>query len=238
MIKLEQESIVPLYVQLKEIIKNDVATAKIKPGQKLPTEFELCEMYSISRSTVRAAITELIDEGLLSTKQGKGTFVNVQKIEREIGPTLGFSAICKLNNLTASSNVIEQKLVKANKTLAAQLDVPLHSDLVSIKRVMMADDVPVMLDYSIFPSKYLSLLNEELTNNSLYAILNDKYNVTLSNSRKTIQIIFADATQANYLKIKKGYPLMLQQGVVYSSASEAVHLGEQLIIGDKFKLHI
>lgn len=236
--KLDQENVVPLYMQLKQIIKNDLETGKLKPGQKLPTEHELCEMYSISRRTVRSAINELIEEGLLTRKQGKGTFITSAKIERELGPTLGFTEICAMNQLTPTSVVIEQKLIRANQTVADALGLPLHSEVVSIKRVMMADGVPVMLDYTALPLRFAPLLNVELANQSLYATFRDQFGVTLNRSRKTIQIVFADAGQAKYLKVKKGYPLLLVEGTVYSTELEAVQYGEQYIVGDQFKFTI
>lgn len=236
--RLEQENVVPLYVQLKEIIKKDVESGKFKPGQKIPTEFELCEMYSISRNTVRAAINELIEEGLLSRKQGKGTFISSRKIEREIGPTLGFTKICELNHLTPSSKVIEQTMITATPLLAEMLKVPVQSSLVSIKRVMMADQVPVILDQSVFPAKFFPLLQENLENKSLYSLITDQFDITLHSGRKSFQIVFADAHQAKYLQVKKGYPLMHVEGVVHSSSNEIVHYGENFIVGDKFKFYI
>ncbi|MCS7460582.1 GntR family transcriptional regulator [Paenibacillus doosanensis] len=238
MYKLEQDNVVPMYVQLMQIIKDEIAAGKLKPGQKLPTELELCEMYSISRRTVRSAINELIEEGLLTRKQGKGTFIHSNKIERELGPALGFSEICRLNGLTATSEVIEQKRMNANQTLAAAMGVPANTVVASIKRVMMADGVPVMLDYTVLPPEYISLLDEELANKSLYATLRDQFNVVLTRNRKSIQIVFADAFQAKHLQVKKGYPLLMIQGAVYSPDMKVVHYGDQYIVGDKIKFYI
>ncbi|GLI04781.1 GntR family transcriptional regulator [Paenibacillus tyrfis] len=238
MSRLEQDNVVPMYIQLKQIIKDELASGKLKPGQKLPTEFELCEMYSISRRTVRSAINELIEEGLLTRKQGKGTFISSNKIERELGPILGFSEICKMNGLAASSEVIEQKRIEASSSLATAMGVPVHSEIVSIKRVMMADNVPVMMDFTYLPPQYMSLLDEDLTNKSLYATLRDQFHVVLNRTRRSIQIVFADAFQSKHLKVKKGYPLLMIQGPVYSPDMKVIHYGDQYIVGDKIKFYI
>lgn len=237
--QLQPDSIVPLYVQLKEIIKQDIETGTLKPGQKIPTEFELCEMYSISRRTVRTAVSELIEEGLLDRKQGKGTFISTPKIQAKLGPSvLGFSEICKLNNLKPSSKLVEQRQISATPKLAETMNVPEQTKLVAIRRIMLADNIPVMMDYAVFPPEYHFLLQEDLHNKSLYAVIKAKRDVAFIRQRKSIQTVFADAVQAGYLNIPVGYPLLLSQGTVVSSTMETVHYGEQHIVGDKFVLYV
>ena len=80
MFELDQNSIVPLYKQLKDRIKEAILSGELKPNQKIPSELELSQTYQISRITVRNAISELVDEELLEKKQGKGTFVRKRKI--------------------------------------------------------------------------------------------------------------------------------------------------------------
>ncbi|KWX79730.1 GntR family transcriptional regulator [Paenibacillus jilunlii] len=237
--QLQPDSIIPLYVQLKDIIKSDIEAGIIKPGQKIPTEFELCEMYSISRRTVRTAISELIEEGLLDRKQGKGTFITTPKIQAKFGPSvLGFTEICKLNNLRPSSKLVEQRQISATSKLAEALNVPVNSSLVAIRRIMLADEVPVMMDYAVFTEAYNFLLQENMDNRSLYAAIKAKRDVSFMRQRKSIQTVFADSAQAQYLEIPVGYPLLLSQGTVVSSTMEIIHYGEQHIVGDKFVLYI
>lgn len=74
--KLHKESTVPLYRQLKEILKEAIRRGEFRPGDRLPTEMELCETFGVSRITVRQALNELANEGFLYRQQGSGTFVN------------------------------------------------------------------------------------------------------------------------------------------------------------------
>ncbi|HFZ0531578.1 TPA: GntR family transcriptional regulator, partial [Klebsiella pneumoniae] len=81
---LQQNTSVPLYRQLKDKILSDISSGKLAEGEKIPTEIELSELYNISRITVRNAVKELVAEGYLVKKQGKGTFVCLPKIERKV----------------------------------------------------------------------------------------------------------------------------------------------------------
>jgi len=82
---IDRESSSPIYQQIKEIIRRKVEDGEFKPGQRIPTEYELCDMYAVSRAPVRQALGELVNEGLLNRQQGSGTFVN-QKIGQSATP--------------------------------------------------------------------------------------------------------------------------------------------------------
>jgi GntR family transcriptional regulator len=105
---LRQDDQIPLYIQLKESLRGSILNGDLKYGDKIPTEAELSEDFKISRITVRKAILELVEEGYLVKRQGKGTFVNKRKIERKIVHFLSFSDACKANGLTASSKIIKR----------------------------------------------------------------------------------------------------------------------------------
>lgn len=75
---IDRQGSLPIYYQLKEIIKREIEEGRIKPGERIPTEFELCDQFTISRAPVRQALTELVNEGLLYRQRGSGTFVNHQ----------------------------------------------------------------------------------------------------------------------------------------------------------------
>ena len=75
---------IPLYQQVIDIIKNEINSGAYKAGARIPNEFELAESYKVGRVTVRRAIEELVQQGYLTKRQGKGTFVNAPKLKRKI----------------------------------------------------------------------------------------------------------------------------------------------------------
>ncbi|WP_130951437.1 GntR family transcriptional regulator, partial [Klebsiella pneumoniae] len=106
---LQQNTSVPLYRQLKDKILSDISSGKLAEGEKIPTEIELSELYNISRITVRNAVKELVAEGYLVKKQGKGTFVCLPKIERKVVHLLSFTAACDANHLPTHSVVTRRE---------------------------------------------------------------------------------------------------------------------------------
>jgi len=235
MIKLDHENATPLYKQLKEIIKQKIIDGEFHPTQKIPSELQLSKIYNVSRITVRNAITELVDEDLLIKKQGKGTFVSAPKIEDNVLEDISFSLTCKINKVKPGSKIIKNVIKDANERDIAELNLHENDKVVYIKRIRYADDEPVILEHNFFPSKYAFLLNEDLENQSLYEILNEKYGIARAKSKRTIEIITASEEEASLLAISKGEPLLLHREIVYDKNNNPIHRTKQLIIGDKFK---
>ena len=90
---LQQDNSIPLYMQLKNIIKGKIDSGEIGINDKIPSEAELAEQYEVSRITVRSALSELVTDGYLVKKQGKGTYASKPKLSRPIEDSLGFSEI-------------------------------------------------------------------------------------------------------------------------------------------------
>lgn len=115
---LNSEQAEPLYIQLKKAVQSAIANGAFSSGDKIPTEIELSETYNVSRITVRKAIEELVNEGYLTKRQGKGTFVNAPKIGRKIEHVISFTAACKANGVSSHSVVTERTKLKADQETA------------------------------------------------------------------------------------------------------------------------
>ncbi|MBT2287653.1 GntR family transcriptional regulator [Paenibacillus albidus] len=226
----------PLYKQLQEKILDSILNGTFKPGDKLPTELELSENNQVSRVTVRAALDSLTTEGYLVRIPGKGTFITKDKIKKNVAETIGFSATCKLQNKIPGARVI--KCVIEDATLSDQdhLGLKPGDKIINIERIRYADNVPISVEYSRFPSSYSFLLKEELNDQSLYEILKNKYKVTFGLSRKYIVMEYASFDVATYLGIEEGHPLLSIRSTVCSPDGQKIHRSKQLILGDKFEL--
>jgi len=111
--KLNTTSDIPLFEQLKNDLLEQIKKGIYISGQQIPTETELSELYHVSRITIRRAITELCNEGVLIKKQGKGTFVKEWKIFRKLEHTLSFSDACKANQMEASTIVTKREVMNS-----------------------------------------------------------------------------------------------------------------------------
>lgn len=236
---LKQDNQIPLYIQLKESIRSSIISGQLKYGDQIPTELELSEEYKISRITVRKALLELVEEGYLVKRQGKGTFVNKRKIERKIVHFLSFSDACKANGLTASSKVTKKELLQPTPTDQKKLQLDDGDACIFIQRVRYANDSPIMIENNYFSYKhYHSLLSENLEG-SLYKILEEKLNVKPSRSGElTLEIVRAGEDEVNLLQTASGEPLFYMESTVYDENDRPVHIGKQYILGDSYKFNL
>ncbi|KKI90868.1 GntR family transcriptional regulator [Bacillus sp. SA1-12] len=233
---LRQDDKVPLYVQLKESIRSSILNGQLKYGEKIPTEIELSESHKISRITVRKAILELVEEGYLIKKQGKGTFVSKPKIERKIVHFLSFSDACKANGLKAGSKVIKKEIIQPTPKDQEKLQLDENDAMVYIQRVRYGGDSPVMLENNYFSYKNYHFLLSENLETSLYQTLEEKHQIKPSHSGElSLEIVRATEDQAELLEVATGEPLFYMDTVIFDEHNRPVHIGKQYIIGEGYK---
>jgi DNA-binding GntR family transcriptional regulator len=231
----KQENRVPLYLQLKESLRTSITTNKLKAGDKIPTEVELSEKYNISRVTVRKAVTELVEEGYLVRKQGKGTFVQSQKIERKVVHLTSFTAACEAHGLKASSQTIKREIILPTSSDKKLLQLEEDDQLLFIQRVRYADEQPLMLENNYFSFKKYKFLLEENLEGSIYRLLQDKYQIILNNPGETsLELVRALEDEASLLDVPVGEPLFYMETVV-SFDDSPVYLGKQYMVGERYK---
>lgn len=224
----------PLYKQLENTLRQDIDTGKIAAGSQLPTENELCDIYHVSRVTVRKALAGLSEAGYLERHSGKGTFVTEKKMQRSINQVLGFTEMCKILNTTAGAKTLKISLEDPTETECQQLSIQSNEQIVLLERLRYSDGKPVLLETNKFPESFSFLFGENLTDASLYEALR-KFNIIFEQSRKTIDIVFSSASEAKLLEIPKGHPLLRIQSIVSNADGSITSISQQLCIGDRFK---
>ncbi|WP_177160148.1 GntR family transcriptional regulator [uncultured Fusobacterium sp.] len=239
---LENNTAIPLYAQLKEKIISDINNETLKYGDKIETEQEIMKKYNLSRITVRRAISELVAEGYLVKKQGKGTFVIKNKIERKIINTsdslkiMSFTKELKENNIKASSKIIELKIIPGIEEFNQKLGLTKNSKLIFMKRVRYANDSPMTIEENYFSYDKFKGLLEEKIEGSLYELLEKKYNVIPTrSSRQEIEIVKSDEEQSKLLNVPTFEPLFYFSGVTYDENDIPIHIAKRYIIGSKYK---
>ena len=239
---LENNTAIPLYAQLKEKIISDINNETLKYGDKIETEQEIMKKYNLSRITVRRAISELVAEGYLVKKQGKGTFVIKNKIERKIIYTsdslkiMSFTKELKENNIKASSKIIDLKIVPGIEEFNKKLNLNKNSKLIFMKRVRYANDSPMTIEENYFPYDRFKGLLEEKIEGSLYELLEKKYNtIPTRSSRQEIEIVKSDEEQSKLLNVPTFEPLFYFSGITYDENDIPIHIAKRYIIGSKYK---
>lgn len=228
----------PLYLQLKDQLLENITNGIYAKGEKIPTENELAQKFSVSRITVRKALKELEQEGLLVRRQGKGTFVTDHSLRRDISHNSSFSQICRSTGLVPGARTIKSVIEDATASDVRELGIAPDSKVIVLERIRYADNTPVAIEFSRFPEQFSFLIEEDLNNASLIELLSNKYDIHFTGtSTKTLKLVYATYEQAKYLSLPKGYPLISIACVSYDSNGTPCHRSLQLIVGDKFELY-
>ena len=235
---LNSNEISPLYEQLTEQIRADIEQGVYAPGEKIPTEMNLCKKYNVSRATVRNALAQLETSGLIVRKQGKGTFIRENKLVRNISINSSFSDICIANGKRPGGKVLRCMFQKASPDDISELKLKEGDLVVALDRIRYADDIPVSFEFSHMPEKFSFLLDEDMTNKSLIQVLRDKNGIIFYPGHKTIEQSYATREIAKYLNVHTGTPLISISAVSNDEAGDPIHRSVQYILGDKIKLYL
>ena len=205
---------IPLYYQVKQIILDEINNENVKAGDAIPTEKTFCDIYGISRTTIRQAISELVNEGYLYRVKSKGTFVSQPKVKTDlINMYDGYNMEIFNMSMTPSTQAIELTLVKANAEQARALEIEEGDKVIYLLRHRYADGMAMgyVESYFKYPlCEFLLRENEETFNStSAYHILAKNKSAKIKRILKTIEAVSATEAEAKLLNIKKGSPINL-----------------------------
>lgn len=194
-IVLDRSNSIPLHLQVRNSLRNDIFKGNYT--EKIPPEHELMNKYSVSRATIRRAIRTLVDDGMLESRQGLGTFVAVRPIEEWLGNLSTFFDIIGERGLTPDIKVLRQGIVEAPQDAATIFGVPRLYETI---RLRLANDTPVVLETQYYPleiGEKLALL--DLSNVSTYDVLETELGLNLWEARQTIGAIIPAAEEKKLL---------------------------------------
>jgi GntR family transcriptional regulator len=228
----------PKYHWLRELIREEYASWD--PGTPIPSEAELCQTHGVSRTTVRKAIDDLVNEGLLYRIQGKGTFASATRVrERFVQFTAGFYDDMLARGIPLRTEVLEQGAVPAGEDVAARLQLALGEQAVKIRRLRFVNNIPVVLSDSYVPERlFPGIERESLVDVSLYGTLREKYGSQLARGTRFVTVSACTDEQARVLKTVTGAPLLVISGVMYDSVGRAVEAGTAWLRGDFAEVEI
>lgn len=232
--KLDKSVPIPLYFQLKELILSEIKNGNYPSGSLIPTENELSEAFEISRTTVRQAITELVQEGWLYRVKSKGTFVSQPKINQDFVTKLEpFNKQMARLGIQASTDVLEFKTMKAPEQVAAALNLTEKDMVILLHRRRRADGEPMVTVKTYLPYSSCSfLLDHDFTKESLYELLGQNDSTKITRIQRQIEAIEAVAEDVAALDMKRGKPIQFFTSVGYNIYDQPIEYSLARYRGD------
>lgn len=234
---MNKNSIVPMYQQLADTIKQQILSGELKDSDKLMTEAELGDYYHVSRITVRKAVNILVENGYVTKKQGIGTFVTTNKLNRVIkNEVLSFTEMCETEGKKASAEILSVEWVKAGTKIGRRLSLPKDENVLRVVRLRKMDGMVVMLEETCLPQKYGYIAEENLAD-SIYAILRSR-GTKIVHATKEVGICYATEQEAKLLEVEAKQPLLLQYDTAMDANGEEILCSKLLINSERYTLSI
>lgn len=235
--RLQRQAPTALHTQVAESLLSRIAELSV--GSQLPTENMLMVEYGVSRTTIRAAISALVDQGVLVRRQGKGTFV------RSAGPGIKHS-LDHLSPfftiLSAAGQAPETRIVDfgwvTGPAVPRQLGTP-DSQVLTYRRLYLADGEPhAMLHVAVAERYGRTLSRADVEDTPIFHVLERKHDLILRRASYTIRSTTADADLAHQLRLDVGTPLLVMCRFTQSPAGEPVEFTTHYLRSDMYELTV
>jgi GntR family transcriptional regulator len=222
----------PLYQQLRDQLRANLVDGWPK-DRPIPSERHLMQMTGLSRMTIRQAIAELVNEGMLRRDHGRGTFLADSRIMRLLTGHSSFRDVVQKQGSTPSTILVRKRLVPANPAQATVLQVEPGESLFDLVRVRLIDGEPVMLDFTHLPVRLCPQVAEADLTGSLYEFLTHNCGVPPQHSIDTIEAVAASGEVAELLEVAEGAPLLLMRRLAKTVDNLPLEITDEYVRPDR-----
>lgn len=219
----------PLHIVISQQLKEKIEAGHYEPGQRLPSEFDLGELFGVSRTTIRKAISNLIQQGLVRSQRGRGSFVSGHdKINISISnPMTHFDIALREQGYEGWIKPLTFELIHASADVANILAVAQKTNVYKQEKLIYANNIPIALEIDYFPETVGAPLVEQLQRGFTYSTLKAG-GVSLSSGKVSLGSVPATYELAEHLNIPLGMPLLVLDFIVYSDGCQPVVGGKVL----------
>lgn len=207
---IDKNSPIPVYFQIKNYILEKVRAEEWPKDNAIPSERELGEQAKVSRMTVRQAINELVNEGVLYRLKGKGTFIARAKIEQR--NIMSFSDMVKSKGITPVTEILAFESQLLCPQVAQEIELDENTRFYRIKRLRKADEVPIGIEEVFIPEEYCGQLEKYDMTGSLYKVLLEEYHYKIERVNLNIEAVMANEEERELLQMSKSMPLLKASG--------------------------
>jgi GntR family transcriptional regulator len=229
----------PLHYQLSKTLREEINSGKFKQGDLFATEKSLMDRFNVSSTTVRRALQDLVRQGYLYRKVGKGTFVRRPSIEEPIGFLSSFFEEMESQGITPSSDVLALEVVAADPVLAEKMQLKPSESVYRIKKLMRADGEPIALFESYWPLAIGQVLaHYDLATIGIFYIIEEVMGLRLGEADGTIEAAVPTAEETRLLKVPAKTPLLIKKQIIYSDDGKPINVVQLSYRGDRYKFQV
>jgi len=238
---IDKHSPIPYYYQIEEWLRGLIASGQLKPGDMLADEITLAGQLNISRMTMRHALNHLANEGLLTRQRGRGTFVapprsQVPFVRDQIR---SMTEEVAAEGHALRSRVLAQALLPASAEMVRELGLPLGDQMILIRRLRSTEGVPLAIENAHHPHRrFPELLTRDLTDRSIYEILEEEYDARPTEAVDTIVAGTATREEAALLEVEEGAPVMRYKRISRDASGGPLEFTTAIIRADRYQFVI
>jgi len=235
---LDKESPIPIYFQIKKNLEEDIRTGTIPPGERIPSERELSDMFQVSRMTVRQATRTLISEGLCYRVRGKGIFVSTNTFSSETSSFASFTDTMIQRRLIPSSEIIENGWINATTEVAEAFQIQPNDPVARIKRLRLGSGEPMGIEDSYIPQYfYPNILDYDFQKDSLYQVLAIR-GLKPSRAHDVLSPRLIGKENGKLLRLDKSTPIIMRKRVAYLNDGRPIEVTFSIYHPDRFKIQL
>jgi GntR family transcriptional regulator len=226
----------PHYRQIEQALRERIAT--LHPGERLPSDAELCAQFGVSRMTARNAMERLAVDGLIRREPGRGSFVAEPPAHRRANRLMTFTEEMRRAGRIPSSRILTRVIRPSSDSEAASLGIPARQPVVHLRRLRLADDRPIALESTVLIGACAAaVMTADLAHGSLHETLS-RAGIVLSRGTGTIAASAARAEEARLLGIRSGDPLLVESRVIRDGHGRRIEATESAYPADRYALDV
>lgn len=235
----QNDSPVPLYVRIKNYIRLNIQNGVYHVNDKIPSERQLAEQFGVNRLTVGKALKELVQEEVLYSQIGKGTYVAPAKIGQMLQTLTSFTEDISGRGQRASSRVLYAAVERADEEVAKALSILRGAEVVVLHRLRLADGQIIALEkshilYALCPH---ILEHHDFSRESLYHVLRTEFNLQMTYARQTIEAQIASKDDFELLEAGPCTPILAITRVTYDVNDQPIEYVRSSYRGDRYKFY-
>lgn len=225
----------PLHRQVYNAIWREIASGVLAPGERLPAERELSKILSVSRVTVRRALQQLLEAGLVESHSSRGWYVSGVRVGEPANVLMGLTELGASRGLAASARVLSREVRPATIEEGDAFGIAPGAEVFDLQRLRLLDDIPIALDRSCLPlSRVQAVLDVDFSTASLYETL-DACGVGPIRADYTVEAGAADAVRAELLGVAEGAPVLITGTAAYDARGRLVELAMTIYRSDRYR---